>query len=142
MPRLPIIVLCAFAFPSALLQGCDSSPAMARPALHVVTLPSREAQATIHDDLMVVHDAALRCVRDELGYEITTEKIDERTRTARIDAAKPDGASVRIESKANRDFETTLVQVFAVDAGSTTGNAQRAGDIVDRIDAMLWGSGK
>lgn len=132
-PIVPVALAltCLFALP-----GCEAITGPTAPVVYS-DLPSREVQATYPADFAKVYSAAQRVVRDELGYTLSDDSIDKTTGRARFLGTLADGSTARVEMERSRDLATTRVTVFAVEAGSTTANADKARDILQRIENIV-----
>lgn len=129
-------MMAALACAIMLCTGCTSGSKP--PEIEYATLPTREIQADFPAELNKVHEAALRCLRDELGYTISAARIDEKKGTSRIDGTRNDGSSVRVETERSRDMQSTQVRVFTVSAGSKSGDTGKAREILDHIRDAVW----
>jgi hypothetical protein len=132
-----LITMLVFGFVGFGLTGCSTPKD--RPSIAHVTLPNREVQATLAFAPRQVHQAAERCLRNELGYSISAAEMNNTTGEGRIDATNSDGESVRVETMPGPAYQSAIVQVFAVPAGSRAGDVERAGVILDRIADTLHG---
>lgn len=138
MSRVPFLII-AGAIMVATLQLPACSPPKDRPAIEHVTLPNREVQATLRFAPRQVHQAAERCLKNELGYSISAAEMSTTTGQGRIDATNADGESVRVETMPGHAYQSAIVQVFAIPAGSRAGDVEKAGTILERIADTLHG---
>ena len=139
-PAFRITAVIGYLIAALALPGCSSEPKA--PEIEHVMLPTREMQATFPAEFKKVHEAALRCVRDQLGYTVNASHMDVTKGRGRIDGSLSDGGTVRVETERAHDPESTQVQVFAVNAGSKTGNTEVADNILDRLRSALWPESK
>jgi hypothetical protein len=137
MSRARFIIIFMVGLCFVVLPAC--SQPKDRPAIAHVALPSREVQATLAFAPRQVHQAAERCLKNELGYSISAAAMNNATGEGRIDATNSAGESVRVETMPGHAYQSAIVQVFAVPAGSRAGDVEKAGVILDRIADTLHG---
>jgi hypothetical protein len=115
----------------------DSAGAAGQRTYNHVTLPSRDVQASLEHPPADAYDAARQCLEEQMGYRVDSARMDQAAGSGRIDAVAPDGHTARVLIKPGRIPLACVVQVFAVPAGSRSGDTALAGDILKRIDDTL-----
>ena len=120
-------------------NGCASSEDT--PVITYSTLPSREVQTNYPLEFAHVHATCQDVLRTALGYNSVSSTKDDTTGRGRIDATGEGGSSVRIETLRSRDLESTSVTALAVQPGATEPSAERAREILQRIEKTLWPAG-
>ena len=121
----------------ALLFGSGCASTDDKPELTYSTLPTREVQVVYPMEFAHVHATCQDVLRNALGYNSVSSNKDDTTGHGRIDAAGEGGASVRIETLRSRDLESTSVTALAVEPGATEPSAERAREILQRIERVL-----
>jgi hypothetical protein len=112
-----------------------------RPEITYSTLPSREVQTMFPLEFAHVHSTCQDVLRNALGFNSVTSTKDDTTGKGRIDAAGEGGSSVRIETLRSRDLESTSVTALAVQPGAAEPSAERAREILQRVEQALWPAG-
>ena len=119
--------------------GCTSNDQ--KPVITYSTLPTREVQTVYPLEFAHVHATCQHILRDTFGYDSVNSNKDDTTGQGRIDATGERGSSVRIETLRSRDLESTSVTALAVQPGATEPSAERAREILQRIEKALWPAG-